>query len=104
MFATGCSKDESSTTPTAVERILTLQPDADDGMDATIWSSNPTANMGSYQDFQAMGWTWFSFGLPPGIRRSLINFNLDSIPAGATITNAKLYLYYNEDSPEIPFY
>jgi hypothetical protein len=45
--------------------------------------------------FASQAWTWSG---KPGIVRSLIQFNLDSIPADAIITDAYLYLYHNPDT------
>ena len=75
---------------------LTLQPDAATGQDARIWNLDPSSNAGTVEDFIAAYWTW---GGTPGILRSLIRFDLSSIPADAYIKSAKLSLYYNPTSP-----
>jgi len=79
----------------SAQTTITLQPDATAGQDARIWSLDPTTAAGSTDDFIAAYWTWSA---TPGILRSLIRFDLSSIPTTATITSAKLSLYYNPTS------
>lgn len=74
---------------------LTLQPDAAAGKDARIWSIDPTANDGTDPEFIAAHWT---FSGTPGTYRSLLEFDLSSIPVAATVVDAKLSLYYNATS------
>lgn len=86
---------------TIAQTTLTLQPDAAAGKDASVYSCVPCGyadgNSGNKRDFDAIAWT-NNGNLSKA--RSLIQFNLSSIPVGATITNAKLSLYYNPESPE----
>lgn len=84
----------------SAQTTLVLQPDAAVGEDAYVWSNNPDDNYGTNQDFNAVGWTWSGV---PGAQRSVINFDLSSIPAGASINSASLSLYHNPDSGLIPF-
>lgn len=74
---------------------VTLQPNAAAGQDARIWSLEPSTPAGTVEDFIGAYWTW---GGTPGILRSLIKFDLSSIPTNANITSAKLSLYYNPTS------
>ena len=100
-----CESDAGLTSNDSLEdevQILTLQPNARDGVDAVIWSERPDNASPDHKDFQVMGWTWYSLGLNDGIRRSLINFDLSSIPENAKIVDATLSLYYNAESVEIP--
>ncbi len=83
-------------------QLLTLQPNARDGVDAVIWTERPDNSYPEHKDFQVMGWTWFSLGHNDGIRRSLIDFDLSSIPEDAKIVDATLSLYYNPESVDIP--
>ncbi len=82
--------------------LLILQPDSRIGEDAVIWTERPDTPWPNHQDFQVMGWTWFSLGYDGGIRRSLINFDLSSIPQNAKIVDATLNLYYNPKSADVP--
>jgi hypothetical protein len=61
--------------PTSVDRQLT-----------SIRSGSPNNNLGRFPEF-------FSGGGSSETWRSLIKFNLDEIPAGATITKARIMLY-----------
>jgi len=81
---------------------LKLQPNAEEGKDAVIWTERPDRPSPDHKDFQAMGWTWYAHNFDGGIRRSLIEFDLSSIPAGSEIQDATLSLYFNPQSAEIP--
>jgi hypothetical protein len=95
LFTTSCQKESVENT-----RVLVLQPDSINGKDALIWSSLPDNNSGRYIDFQVMAWTWYALGLPMGVRRSLIDFDLSSVPDNVTITHASLSLYHHPNTPE----
>ncbi len=77
------------------QAVVTLQPGPDEGKDATIWTLEPTINYGDFYDFIAATWTWSG---DEGTYRSLLEFNLDTIPQGSEITCASLSLYYNDMS------
>lgn len=70
---------------------LSLQPDGS-GKDASVFSLEPTTNYGDYTNFTSWGWTWNGV---EGIYRSLIQFDLTSIPKEATVSEATLNLYAN---------
>ncbi len=80
---------------------LFLKPNAAQGKDALIWyvpsqttvhGPTNTTNYGTNPDLQANAWTWKGSA---GTRRSLVEFDLSSIPANAVVKNASLSLYYN---------
>jgi hypothetical protein len=80
-----------SVTTTADSSCIILQPDTTTGSkDAYISSYFSTSNLGNYIEFDAISWT---DGGTPFNSRSLIQFNLSSIPTNATITSAILSLY-----------
>lgn len=74
--------------------LLTLQPGSE-GKDAYISSLYPTANMGTHPDFNCMAWT---SGGNSVIVRSMLEFDLSSIPEGTSLKSAKLSLYNNPTS------
>jgi hypothetical protein len=79
---------------------MVLQPDSALGKDANIHLLNlpPTGednNWGGSPDFATGAWTWSG---NPGVIRSLIQFDLSSIPLAAVITDARLSLYNNPTS------
>lgn len=71
--------------------VLTFQPSASCGKDALIASLWPDNNYGTHQDFIACAWTNQS---NPSNLRALIDFDLATIPAGATILSANLELFH----------
>ena len=82
-------------TYTVVCNMLTLQPNATAGKDAFVSSNIPTTGQGNSTEFDAAAWT--IFGSPVTIR-SLIDFDLNSLPTGATIQSAVLTLYNNPNA------
>jgi len=88
-----CSKNDSTTPATgsgSTAQTKTLQPDATTGKDACINSYYPSTNFGSNEDFDATAWT---SGGVFYIARGLLQFDLSSIPTGATVSSATLSLY-----------
>jgi hypothetical protein len=77
------------------QTILTLQPNGNLGKDAFISSNNLEVGQGNSTEFDAGAWT--IFGSPLTIR-SLIDFDLSSLPFGATIQSAQLTLYNNPNA------
>ncbi len=76
----------------AAQQTLILQPDPVCGKDAILHglSSERTVNYGTNAQFLANAWT---FGGTPGRVRSVIEFDLHSIPPGSVITSASFTLY-----------
>jgi hypothetical protein len=77
------------------QNILTLQPNGNLGKDAFISSNNLEVGQGNSTEFDAGAWT--IFGSPLTIR-SLIDFDLSSLPFGASIQSAQLTLYNNPNA------
>jgi hypothetical protein len=73
-----------------------LQPDSICGKDALVWNapgfSNGTTNYGAYEAMGAHAWT--NQGTPD-TARSLLQFDLSTIPVGSVITYAYLSLFNN---------
>jgi len=65
--------------------MLHLQPDATDGKDAEIWAQSPNNNYGAVAE------TWVS-SATNDTTRSLLGFDIGSIPTGARILGATLSL------------
>lgn len=78
------------------QTTLVLQPDSTAGEDALVDSRRNTQILSRSSDFTALSGT---NGGVPVIVRSLINFDLSSIPDGASIIDARLSLYsYNSSA------
>lgn len=90
---------EYSTTPPpppdSSDTCMTYRPDWELGKDAYVDELNPNKNYATYQDYGAWAWT---FGGNPGIGRSLLEFDLSSIPQTAVIDTALISLYHNPNS------
>jgi hypothetical protein len=74
---------------------IVLQPDPAAGKDASIFNLNSLANYGTDVDFIASQWDYSG---EPGTVRSLIQFDLSSVPKGNIVVDARLSLYYNNES------
>lgn len=85
------------------QTTLTLQPGPNDGKDAPLFSCVPcgfsTTNYETYHKFSSVAWT--NQGANSDIK-SVIDFDLSSIPAGATIISAELSLFFNPDDSSGP--
>lgn len=74
------------------QHALILQPDPECGKDALLHGliSEKLVNYGNNAQFMSNAWT---YGGTPGVVRSVVEFNLSSIPSGALIDSAYLSLY-----------
>ncbi|HET9909551.1 MAG TPA: DNRLRE domain-containing protein [Anaerolineales bacterium] len=71
----------------------TGQPDATDGIDTYLLNTSPTTNNGTAVTM----WIGESNNATDKVARSLIKFDLSSIPSNATITSATLSLWTDAD-------
>ncbi|HET6227227.1 MAG TPA: DNRLRE domain-containing protein [Bacteroidia bacterium] len=83
---------------TGTDVCLTLQPDSLKGKDAEVGYIVPNTNYGSSGKLSPYAWTQNG---DLNVVRDFIEFDLTSIPANATITSAKLSLYYNPNYPAL---
>ncbi len=79
------------------QTTLVLQPGAE-GKDSGIPSYYPTTNYGTTNQLNAMAWT---IAGDPSNARTLIDFDLSSLPSNAIITSATLNLFFNPDASSI---
>ncbi|MBT3210215.1 MAG: DNRLRE domain-containing protein [Bacteroidetes bacterium] len=88
---------------------LVLQPSSANGKDAKLWylssqtgtfGPSNTSNFGNCSDFQISEWTWNSGNSGSGHLHQLIEFDLSSIPFGATIDSAFFSLYFSPTPSE----
>lgn len=77
---------------------ITLKPDSTNGKDAVVFSRADAKNnnYGKAYHNSASTWTWDNDGLGQGTFRTLIEFNLDTLPKGFNIKSAKLKMYYTK--------
>ncbi len=89
--------------PVFSQSTLSLQPGPNDGKDAPLLSCVPcgfsTTNYETYHKFPSAAWT---FQGANSDMKSVIEFDLSSIPAGATILSAELSLFFNPDDTNGP--
>jgi len=78
------------------QQTLTLQPGPEAGKDAILISNQASTNFGSSESAHIQAWTMSGNEV---YTRSIMQFDLSSIPAGAIITEARLSLYYNPTTP-----
>src|SRR3989304_2482514 len=76
-----------------LEQTLTIQPDSSAGVDTLLDKSSPTLNFGTNVQINSGERTGFA----DAIQRSLIKFDLSSIPSNAVIISATLTLYLAQD-------
>ncbi|MFU8874456.1 DNRLRE domain-containing protein [Micromonospora sp. SL4-19] len=81
--------DKARVYPVVIDPTIKVQPVPVDGQDVAIFSGNATKN---YND---------TYQLPVGttssqVWRSLVKFNVDSIPANTPIDDAQLQMYYSQ--------
>ncbi|MEO0470703.1 MAG: DNRLRE domain-containing protein, partial [Bacteroidota bacterium] len=88
---------------------LSIQPNAQDGKDATVWNNGATTNYGNSPYLNTYLWSNSSLPNPldPGIKRFFTEFDLGLLPPGATVTDARLSLFHDTADPDpgqtIPF-
>jgi hypothetical protein len=82
--------------PLFSQTTLILQP-GPEGKDAKIFNIGASANYGDDAEFIAS--TLYYENNEPGTQRSMIQFDLSSIPTTAGIIEASLSLYHNNTSP-----
>jgi hypothetical protein len=78
---------------------ITLQPGPTQGKDCEVFSLQPTTNYVSNL-LRGNAWTWSG---TPGLERGLFEFDLSTVPNGAIIDSAFLYLY-SPNSPNSEFH
>ena len=91
--ATATITQTPAQTSTPASYTLTLQPDAAAGSDTYMLSSSATTNYGASNEL-GVGEANIATNI---VGRSLIKFDLSSIPSNATITSATLSLWTNTD-------
>ena len=74
---------------------LILQPDGAKGKDAVFSLIVPDNNYGTLKDIHLYAWTQLGV---LNVNRVAIDFNLSSIPVGATVDSAFLSLFFNKTS------
>jgi len=79
----------------APELTLTIQPDGVIGKDNYVYDPTPDTNYGEDYDL-------YAGARATGICRSYLQFNIDELPEGAFILNARLGVYYFYNAPFNP--
>jgi hypothetical protein len=74
--------------------ILRLKPGPQEGIDATVFASRPDENFGNHPCFEAAMAPPYVVYDHKEISRSLIRFDLGSLPKSATIRKVDLVLFY----------
>ena len=87
--------DSCEETLTDKTKELTLQPNSTEGKDSRVDSWQPDNNLGERGDLMIKYWTIYG---DPANTRSVIEFNLSSIPANSIIDSAKLSLFHWPDN------
>ncbi|MFD9961637.1 DNRLRE domain-containing protein [Amycolatopsis sp. NPDC058986] len=76
--------------PVVIDPTIRVEPTSNSGQDSQIWSDSPDRNDGA--DYQ------LSVGTDDtGIARSLVKFDMSVVPAGTSLTSAKLRMYYDNE-------
>ncbi len=96
LFASGDYSDTISMRPrleityTSESNTIVIQP-GQEGKDALVWSAYPLYHFGNSPKFTCMAWSHYK---EICTTRSMVEFDLSVIPANATITDARLSLYF----------
>ncbi|SFB50385.1 RHS repeat-associated core domain-containing protein [Amycolatopsis marina] len=76
--------------PVVIDPTIKIEPTPTTGEDVQIWSDTPTRNDGSSYRL--------SVGTDPwGVARSLLKFDTSVVPAGTSLTSARLRTYYDSE-------
>ncbi|MFI6379276.1 DNRLRE domain-containing protein [Streptomyces sp. NPDC050658] len=75
--------------PVKIDPTITIAPDAATSQDTMVLSDQPAANFNNT-------WKLSAGKTDTGVARSLVKFPLTGIPAGTTIDEARLELYYDQ--------
>jgi PKD repeat protein len=79
------------------QNTVVIQP-GPEGKDALVWSAYPDYHFGNSPKFDCMAWSHYR---ETCITRALVEFDLSAVPASATITDARLNLYYASPEPNV---
>ncbi|MEV5303495.1 DNRLRE domain-containing protein [Amycolatopsis methanolica] len=78
--------------PVVIDPTIKVEPTPTTGQDTQIWSDTPTRNDGSDYRLSVGTDAW-------GVARSLLRFDTSVVPAGTSLTSAKLRLYFDSEIP-----
>ena len=78
------------------QSAIILQPGPAEGKDAKIFNLDALANYGNDVNLVA---SQLDYSGEPGTTRSIIQFNLNSLPKGSTVVDARLSLYGDSQTP-----
>lgn len=78
--------------PVVIDPTIKVEPTPTTGQDTQIWSDTPARNDGSDYRLSVGSDAW-------GVARSLLRFDTSVVPAGTSLTSAKLRLYFDSEIP-----
>jgi hypothetical protein len=76
--------------------LISIRPGPENSQDADVWNIFPDSVFDYVSNFDAVAWT---YGGNYSVIRGFIKFDIPQLPPNSILDSARLYLYYNPNSP-----
>jgi len=76
--------------------LISIRPGPENSKDADVWNIFPDSVFDYVSHFDAVAWTYNG---NYSVIRGFIKFDIPQLPPNSTLDSARLYLYYNPNSP-----
>lgn len=76
--------------------LISIRPGPENSQDVDVWNIFPDSVFDYVSHFDAVAWTYNG---NYSVIRGFIKFDIPQLPPNSTLDSARLYLYYNSNSP-----